>query len=117
MKIEIVNKNRNELLKRNEIVFRIDYEKSGTPSNADVRKKIADMLNAQVERVHLRKNKTKRGSMTTLSEVNIYDTADQAKYVEADYVLQRSTPKAEKGKEKAEKKPKEEKKEKKGEEK
>lgn len=112
MKIEIVNKNRNELLKRNEIVFRVDYEKSGTPSNADVRKKIADMLSVEVERVHLRKNKTKRGSMTTLSEASLYDTADQAKYVEADYILQRSVPKAEKEKEKAEKKPKEEKKEK-----
>jgi SAM-dependent methyltransferase len=48
LKIEIVNKNRNELLKRSEIVFHIDYEKSGTPSNADVRKKIAETLSYPV---------------------------------------------------------------------
>ena len=51
--------------------------------------------------------------MTTLSEAYIYDTAEQAKKIEADFILQRSIPRSERKKkeQRVEKEPKEEKKE------
>ncbi|MEM2112474.1 MAG: 30S ribosomal protein S24e [Candidatus Bathyarchaeia archaeon] len=96
MKIEILNQTRNELLKRIELTFRVDHAGSGTPSNVEIRKKLADMFNVDVERVYLRKNKTKTGSMTVTSEAHVYDSVEQARYVEPKYIIQRTTPKSEK---------------------
>jgi small subunit ribosomal protein S24e len=97
MKIEIVHQKRNELLKRTEITLRLNHTGSGTPSRTEVRKKIADMLGVEIERVYVKKIGTKTGSMTSIGEVNIYDSADQARYIEPKYIILRNTPKSESG--------------------
>jgi len=96
MKVEIIHKHRNELLKRNELRFSVDHGSSGTPSRIEVRKKLADTLNVEVERVYLRKVETRTGGMIAIGEANIYDSVEQAKYVEPEYIVLRNTPKSEK---------------------
>jgi len=95
MKIEISRRTRNELLKRNELGFIVDHQSNGTPSRIRVREKLADMLNADIERVYVKPLKTKTGSTIAIGEANIYDSAEQAKYVEPKYIILRNAPKSE----------------------
>lgn len=96
MKIEIVNNQRNELLKRNEVKFRILHEESGTPSRVEVRQKLAASLDANEERIYVSKFETETGSMTAKGEANVYDSAEQAKLIEQKYIILRNSPKTEK---------------------
>ncbi|MDH5794870.1 MAG: 30S ribosomal protein S24e [Candidatus Bathyarchaeota archaeon] len=96
MKIEIVNQLRNELLKREEVSFKLDHEEAGTPPRTVVKQRLADMLGAGAERLYLIKYETKTGSMTAVGEARIYDTVEQAKYAEPEYIIQRNSPKEEK---------------------
>ena len=96
VKVEIVNKQRNELLKRSEVKFRITHEEGGTPSRVEVRQKLAASLDANEDRILISKYKTKTGSATTVGEANVYDSAEQAKATEPKYVIARNSPKTEK---------------------
>ena len=96
MKIEVTNQRRNELLKRNELAFSLNHADSGTPSRVEVRQKIADIVNAEVERVYVGKIGTKTGSRLAVGEANVYDSVDQAKHVEPEYIILRNAPKADK---------------------
>jgi len=95
MKIEISRQTRNELLKRDELAFIVDHQGNGTISRIRVREKLANMLNADIERVYVKTLVTKTGSTTTIGEANIYDSAEQAKYVEPEYIMLRNAPKSE----------------------
>ena len=96
MKTEIINNQRNELLKRNEVKFSIIHEESGTPPRVDVKQKLATSLDVNEERIFIIKYETKTGSMTTFGEANVYDSVEQAKKTEPKYIILRNTPKTEK---------------------
>jgi small subunit ribosomal protein S24e len=96
MRIKIISRQRNELLKRDEISFRVDHEGASTPSRIEIKQKLADMLKADEERVYVSKFETKTGSTTTVGEANLYDSLEQAKYVEPEHIILRNTPKSEK---------------------
>ena len=96
VKIEIVSKQRNELLKRNEVKFRIIHEEGGTPSRAEVRQKLATSLDVNEDKILISKYKTKTGSATTVGEANVYDSTEQAKVTEPKYIIARNSPKTEK---------------------
>ena len=96
MKTEIVNNQRNELLKRNEVKFSILQEEGGTPSRVDVKQKLAASLDVNEERIYISKYGTKTGSMITVGEANVYDSVEQAKMIEPKYIILRNSPKTEK---------------------
>ena len=96
MKTEIVNNQRNELLKRNEVKFSIYHEEGGTPSRVDVKQKLAASLDVNEERIYISKYGTKTGSMTAVGEANVYDSVEQAKMIEPKYIILRNSPKTEK---------------------
>lgn len=93
MKIKISSRKRNDLLKRREITFTVDHEKTGTPSRIEVREQIAAAMNANIDSVYIRKMETKTGSTVAVGEANIYDSAEQAKYAEPDHIVLRNIPK------------------------
>jgi len=96
MKIQIINQQRNELLKRNEVTFQVDHEGSGTPSRVEIRQKLAGMLKTDEEKVYVKKIETKTGSMTAVGEANVYDSVEQAKQIEPEHIILRNTSKSEK---------------------
>ena len=96
MKIAIINKTRNELLKRDEVSFKVDHEEGGTPPRTVIRQRLSEMLNAGVETVYLIKFETKTGRMTAVGEARIYDTVEQAKYAEPEHIILRNSPEKEK---------------------
>lgn len=96
MKIAIINQTRNQLLKREEVAFRVDHEEGGTPPRTVIKQRLADILNASAETVYLIKYETKTGSMAAVGEARIYDTVEQAKYAEPEYIILRNSPEKEK---------------------
>ncbi len=96
VKIKVISQRRNELLKRNEVTFGVDHEGSGTPSRVEVKQKLADMLNTDVEKVYVTKYETKTGRMTAFGEARIYNSVEDARFVEPEYIILRNTPKKEK---------------------
>jgi len=95
VKIEITEQRRNELLKRLEVKFRIDHEKSGTPTRIQVKQSLASTLDVDEERVYIKKIETKTGTTTAFGEANIYDSPSQAEYVEPEHIIIRNRPKKE----------------------
>ena len=103
MKIKITSKEYNPLLKRREVAFEVDHkETGGTPPRFEVRKKLAAMLKTDLELVYVKKMVTKTGSMVAVGEANAYDSVENAKLVEPEYIVARNLP-PEKPEEKKEK--------------
>lgn len=96
MKIEIISNKRNELLKRNEIVFNLSHEGSATPPRMEVRKELAKLLRTEVEKVYVKKIETITGIMMARGEANVYDSPEQAKQIEPEYIISRNLPQKEK---------------------
>jgi len=95
VKLEIIEQRRNELLKRLEVEFQIDHEKSGTPTRMQVRQSLAAMLDVDEEKVYIKKIETKTGTTISFGRANIYDSPSQAEYVEPEHIILRNRPKKE----------------------
>ncbi|MFQ6081614.1 MAG: 30S ribosomal protein S24e [Candidatus Bathyarchaeia archaeon] len=90
MKIKIVSRRRNPLLKRMEITFEVDHsDTGGTPPRFEVRERLAKAVNADLELVYIKRMVTKTGTMTAFGEANVYDSLGQAKLVEPKHILAR----------------------------
>jgi len=97
MEVKIIQQQYNPLLKRKELAFEIKHEQTrGTPSRLEVRQKLAEQLKTNLELVYVKRVKTKTGTMTARGEANAYDTMEQAKLVEPQYVIERNVPKEKK---------------------
>jgi small subunit ribosomal protein S24e len=100
MKLEIISKEQNPLMKRREVVFRIEHEKDGgTPTRAEIRKQIATQLKTKLELVYVKQVKTKTGTMVAVGEANAYESVEQANLVEPKHVIARNTVAPEKAEE------------------
>ena len=93
MKIKVISDKYNPLLKRREITFEVNHTQSGTPPRFEVRKALAQAVKADLERVYIRKFVTKTGTMISVGEANVYDTVEQAKLIEPEYIILRNQPK------------------------
>jgi small subunit ribosomal protein S24e len=103
VKIKVINNQRNELLKRNEVKFSVDHVEAGTPSRAEVKQKLAANLDVDAQKIIIKKYKTKTGSMVAEGEANVYDSAEQANKTEPKYIIKRNIPKTEKKEQKEQK--------------
>ncbi len=90
MEIKILEKRENPLLHRIEVKFEISHPKGKTPSRDEVRNLIAANMSADVSRVILDRVVTPFGSMVSEGTAKIYDSVEDAKKVEPEYVLIRN---------------------------
>jgi ribosomal protein S24E len=91
MKVSIISKEQNPLIKRREVKFSVDHSDiGGTPSRVEVSKQLASMLKAKSELVFVKNMATKTGSMAAVGEATVYDTMEQAKLIEPEHVLARN---------------------------
>ncbi len=97
VKIMIINNRRNELLKRNEVVFKIFHENSPTPPRLEIRNELARMLKTDVEKVYVRKVETMTGLQVAIGEAHVYDSPEQARMIEPEHIIRRNSPKKEEG--------------------
>lgn len=92
LKIRILNNKRNELLKRNEVIFIVYHNGAPTPSRVEVRKGLASALKVDVDRVYIRKVESTTGAATSIGEAHLYDSTEDAKAIEAKHIILRSSP-------------------------
>jgi ribosomal protein S24E len=91
MKLKIVSKEKNPLMKRTEVTFRIEHEQTGgTPSRVEVRKEVAALLKTDLELVYVKQLETKTGIMVAVGEATAYESAEQAKLVEPKHIIARN---------------------------
>ncbi|MDV0444929.1 hypothetical protein MmiAt1_04780 [Methanimicrococcus sp. At1] len=90
MEIKIVKDLDNKLLNRNELDFTVEYE-GPTPSRADVRKKLAALLNKNVDLVIVQRMESEYGHQLAKGYAKVYESADRMKQVEPEHVLLRNT--------------------------
>jgi small subunit ribosomal protein S24e len=94
MKVKIVSKEQNPLLKRSEVAFSIEHDKDGgTPTRGEVRNQLAQMLKINLELVYVKQLETKTGTSVAVGEANAYESVEQAKLVEPKHIIARNTPK------------------------
>jgi small subunit ribosomal protein S24e len=93
MEIKIVTSKQNPLLKRREVQFRIEHgAQSKTPARLEVKKALAAELKIGEELVFVKDMRTLTGTGTAVGHANAYETAEQAKIVEPDYIMKRNSP-------------------------
>jgi ribosomal protein S24E len=91
MKLKIVSKDQNPLMKRKEVTFSVEHAQTeGTPTRAEVRKQLAILLKTDLDLVYVKQLETKTGTMVTVGEANAYDSVEQAKLVEPEHILARN---------------------------
>lgn len=83
----------NPLIGRREVTFEV--EEKATPSRADVRREIAVMLRADLDRVWVRRLVTKAGTHASVGVTHVYNDAAQALKTEPEHIIKRNQPKKE----------------------
>jgi len=109
MEVKITEEKQNILLRRREIQFLVEHSQTkGTPSRLEIRNKLAETLKTKPELVYVKRVETKTGTMKATGEANAYESVEQAKLVEPEYIVTRNMPqeKKEKAEEKVEAPPK-----------
>lgn len=93
MKVKILSKEHNPLLKKREVTFQVEHtEKGGTPPRLEVRKQLATLLKTDLELVYVKKMETKTGTTIAFGKANAYDSVEQARLVEPKHIVARNVP-------------------------
>lgn len=93
MDVRIIQQRYNVLLKRKEVTFQVNHKKTGgTPTRLEIRDALAKLLKAKRDVVYVKRVETKTGTMTAIGEANAYDSLEQAKSVEPEYIIARNMP-------------------------
>lgn len=92
MEVKIVATKENPLLKRKEITFAVDHAASSTPPRMEIRRALANALKSNVDLVFVKKYETRTGMNSAVGEADLYDSLEQAKLVEPEYIFKRNVP-------------------------
>jgi len=91
MEIKIVSEKENPLLKRKEILFQAEHDQTGsTPPLLEIRKTVAEILKKDLDLIFIRKVSTKTGTQIANGIAHVYDSVDQAKFIEPKYIIKRN---------------------------
>jgi ribosomal protein S24E len=92
MEIKILSITENPLLKRKEVTFQVEHDQTGsTPPRLEVKNALAKILKKDLNLVFIRKIETKTGTRKALGIANIYDSYENAKLMEPEYIVKRNT--------------------------
>jgi ribosomal protein S24E len=93
MKLKIVSKEQNPIMKRKEVTFSVEHAQTGgTPTRVEVREQLAILLKTKLELVYVKQLETKTGTMVAIGEANAYDSIEQAKLMEPKHIIARNAP-------------------------
>ena len=93
MEVKIVSTKENPLLKRKEVDFRVEQGPKGkTPARLEVKKALAAELKLSEEVVFVKRMRTMTGTNTAVGVANAYETVEQAKSIEPEYIIKRNSP-------------------------
>jgi len=89
MEIDIVSEEENPILHRRDVRFEVVHE-DATPSRLSVRDSLAAKLNKDANEVVVHAVDTKYGMRKSIGYAKVYDTPEQAREVEQEYMLERN---------------------------
>ncbi|MFP8951585.1 30S ribosomal protein S24e [Natrialbaceae archaeon A-arb3/5] len=89
MDVDIISETENPMLHRTDVTFELAHDEA-TPERLQVRDSLAAKLNKDADEVVIRKLDTKFGMRKTVGEAKVYETADFARDVEQDHMLERN---------------------------
>jgi small subunit ribosomal protein S24e len=93
MQVKIDSTKDNPLLKRKEVGFTIvSGPKEKTPPRLEVRKAVAIEMKSGDDVVFIKRMRTKTGTSITVGVANVYQSVNQAKIVEPEYIRKRNSP-------------------------
>lgn len=93
MKVSIIEKGENPLLKRLEIRFEVDHTGGPTPKRLDVRRELASQLGVPEDMVVIEKFATTYGRQVASGIARAYDSRERLEELEPKYLLERGLPK------------------------
>jgi len=89
MDVEIIDEEENPMLHRTDVRFQLTHDEA-TPSRLSVRDSLAAKLNKDSDEVVVHRLDTKYGMRKTVGYAKVYDTSEDAREVEQEYVLERN---------------------------
>jgi ribosomal protein S24E len=93
MQVKIDSTKDNPLLKRKEVDFTIvSGPKEKTPARLEVKKAVAIEMKLGDDVVFIKRMRTKTGTSITVGVANVYQSFNQAKLVEPEYIRKRNSP-------------------------
>jgi small subunit ribosomal protein S24e len=93
MEVKVLSEKQNLMLKRKEVNFQVEHGETGsTPTRKEIRKGVAIATKTNESLVFVKKFETKTGTLTAFGTANIYDTVEQAKLIEPEYIISRNIP-------------------------
>lgn len=102
MNVKVILEKENKLLKRREVRFQISHSAASTPSRQEIRKAVADALRVSVDLVIVKRLVTRSGMHIANGVANLYDSTENVKLVEPEYIVKRNFPPPAKAEEKKE---------------
>lgn len=109
MKVEIIDKVENPMLKRAELKFRADHAGAPTPKRLEVRAQLAALLGVAEELIVIDKLASAHGHHVASGIARAYSSREQLESTEPKYLLERGLPKEAKAEKPKKEKPKPEK--------
>lgn len=92
MELKITSKKENPLLKRKEVQFKVEHTQGKTPTRLDIKRSIASELQVSDKLVYIKRMHTMTGTNIAVGDANAYESAEQAKLIEPDYIIKRNNP-------------------------
>jgi small subunit ribosomal protein S24e len=89
MDVDILSEEENPMLHRTDVTFEVVHDEA-TPSRLSVRDSLAAKLNKESDEVVVRELDTKFGMRKTVGYAKVYETAEHARDVEQDHMLDRN---------------------------
>jgi small subunit ribosomal protein S24e len=89
MDVEIIEEDENPMLHRTDVRFQLTHEEA-TPSRLSVRDSLAAKLNKDASEVVVHELDTKYGMRKSVGYAKVYDSAENAREVEQEYMLERN---------------------------
>ncbi|MWG34270.1 30S ribosomal protein S24e [Halomarina oriensis] len=89
MEINVISEEGNPMLHRSDVRFEVVHDEA-TPSRLSVRDSLAAKLNKDADEVVIHELDTKFGMRKTVGYAKVYETADAARDVEQEYMLERN---------------------------
>jgi small subunit ribosomal protein S24e len=93
MQIKLDSSKNNPILKRKEVTFTITQgPKEKTPPRLEVKQAVANEMKIGAEAVFIKNMRTSTGTNITHGVANVYQSVEQAKKVEPEYIRKRNSP-------------------------
>lgn len=91
MEITIIEEKQNNVFKRNEVTFYVEYEGEATPKVLDIKAKLIALLNTKKDLIVVDNVQPHYGEPKALGYAKVYATPADLEYIEPEFVIAKNT--------------------------